>query len=683
MRPGIEITPVPTGLHVPAANGPAPLRGLFSLRQGIGRRLLVFILLFSSFVTLLLTAIQLYLDYHRDVRSISERFVEIEQSYLNSIAGSLWDVDAEQLRTQLEGIRRLPDIQAVEVRETVGNVRNPLRVTVGEPQDRAVLSRQVPVIYQDRDKAREIGILYIEATLEEVYARLWEKGLVILASQGIKTFLVSFFILFVVHRLVTRHLVSLAGYAGRYDFFSDPDEYRLERKRPQRPDELDQVVSSFNAMCRNLNIAYKNLNAANQDLESRVEERTRDLVQEITEREAAEAALRFSEKRFRDIAETVTDLLWETDGDLCISLVSGHVHLIGLAPGEQMAGAPMANLLNSAHGFDPNPEWENAVVAWHMDRQPFRNEEFEFGRDGETSLVISVSGLPIRDKDGEFRGFRGSIRDITDRKRAEALVRESNELLEQRVRARTLELTSAMEEAEIANRSKTEFLNNMSHELRTPLNAVIGFSEMMQNEVLGPLENPQYKAYAGDIHASGKYLLDIINEILDVSRVETGQLTLELSDVASGDLVERCCTMMRDKADTAGVALDFEAPEGAPRMRIDERRFMQIVLNLLSNAIKFTPAGGTVAVSIRAQAEGAMLVVRDSGIGIPSDRQEEVFKPFARLGSSLIAKHEGVGLGLSIVKSLVEQHGASLSLSSLEGQGTEIRILFPADSIIG
>ena len=652
------------------------------LGRGIGRRLLILILLFSSLVTLVLTGVQLYFDYKRDVASISDRFVEIEQSVMLSIAGSLWDVDIEQLELQMEGILRLPDIQAVEVRETVSDVRKPLVLLVGSRQDEAVLSHQIPVVYLDRGKQRVIGTLYIEATLREVYARLWEKTLVILASQGIKTFLVSLFILFAVHWLVTRHLRGVARFASEFDVREKREEYRLDRTAPKKPDELDQVVHSFNQMCGNLTKAYTDLNAINEELEERVEERTRNLKEEVLERQSAEEAVRFSEKRFRDIAETVTDLFWETDGELRITLVSGHFHLIGMPVGNALVGLGLSSLIGQKAGFDPNPTWQEAVSDWQKSRAAFKSEEFQFLKRGEVALVVSISGVPIWDEGGMFKGFRGSIRDITHRRRAEAMIRESNELLEQRVLARTIELSNAKEEAEIANRSKTEFLNNMSHELRTPLNAVIGFSDMMRKEILGPVGNAQYRSYADDIYDSGNYLMGIISDILDVSKIEAGKLNLDIDTVCVGEAVEKCCSMMRERAVDGGVELQA-SPDLMPiHLKVDERRFMQVVINLVANAIKFTPKGGQVSVSAaRRSDEWLVILVADTGIGIPREKQIDVFNPFARVESSMIREHEGVGLGLSIVKSLVEQHGGEITLKSEEGEGTTIAISFPPECI--
>ncbi len=651
--------------------------------RGIGRRLLLAILLFSSLITLILTAAQLYLDYRRDVDSISDRLVEIERSYLNSIAGSLWNVDTEQLEIQLSGIVRLPDIQTVEVQETVSEVKKPLLVTVGERLEGNTISWSLPIVYNDRNTARTIGTLYIEATLEGVYNRLWEKTLVILGTQAIKTFLVSFFILYVVHHLITRHLVSLASFASNYSLIGQSPVFRLKRRASSRPDELDRVVSAFNAMCQNLGIAYKNLNTANIHLEARVQERTHNLQQEITERVAAEQALKFSEKRFRDIAETVTDLFWETDENLSITFISGHFHLIGINAAEYLIGEPLANLITTDNKNTEQGSWENDIELRRQKQTPFRNSEYHCLQNNGEILAVSISGIPTFDQEKKFTGYRGSVRDISDRRKAEILTHEAKETLERRVKERTKELSTAKEEAELANRSKTDFLNNMSHELRTPLNAVIGFAQMMQHEIMGPLENPHYKSYASDINASGLYLLGIISDILDVSKIESGHMALEIETVHLGAIVEKSISMMQDRADKAEVSLNVTPEVAHYYIKADERRFMQIIINLVSNAIKFTQKNGKITVSATREATGGLiLAVADSGIGIPDDQQKGIFKPFTRVESSMVCEHEGVGLGLSIVKALVEQHNGQITLKSQESEGTTIFIHLPVSIVV-
>lgn len=244
-----------------------------SLRRGIALRLLVYILLFSSAVTLVSTAVQLLVDYRRDIEAIEVRLDQVRSTSLASLAGSLWHMDADQLRLQLEGMMRLPDMQALEVRETHSGGAEPLVVTVGARSEHAVMAREFPLTYVDRGQVRGIGTLYVEVTLTEVYHRLLVTGLVILASQGVKTFLVSMFTLFIVWRLVTRHLVDIAGFLDAYDVRRPTPALKLGRRRRSGEDELDRVVAAFNSMCISLERAYADLREANVELERDIEAR--------------------------------------------------------------------------------------------------------------------------------------------------------------------------------------------------------------------------------------------------------------------------------------------------------------------------------------------------------------------------------------------------------------------------
>ncbi|MGE5477326.1 MAG: sensor histidine kinase [Bacteroidales bacterium] len=251
---------------------PPPSRTI-SLRRGIAFRLLVYILLFSSAVTLVSTAVQLLLDYQRDVEAIEIRLDEVRTSSLGSLAGSLWHMDADQLRLQLEGMMRLPDMQALEVREVYSGVAEPLVVGVGQRSEHAVIAREFPITYVDRGVSRTIGTLYVEVTLAQVYHRLYVTALVILVSQGVKTFLVSLFTLFIVWRLVTRHLVDIAGFLDAYDVRRPAAAMRLGRRGRKGEDELDRVVAAFNGMCISLERAYADLRDANMELERDIEAR--------------------------------------------------------------------------------------------------------------------------------------------------------------------------------------------------------------------------------------------------------------------------------------------------------------------------------------------------------------------------------------------------------------------------
>ncbi len=251
-------------------------------------------------------------------------------------------------------------------------------------------------------------------------------------------------------------------------------------------------------------------------------------------------------------------------------------------------------------------------------------------------------------------------------------------------RARAEEaMRAAKEHAEYASRSKSEFLANMSHELRTPLNAIIGFSELMARETFGSLGNDKYRDYARDINESGAHLLSLINDILDLAKIEARKLKLDEKPVDLGAAVSSCLRLVKERAKEHKVRLVNRVDPGLASLRADERAVKQIVLNLLSNAVKFTPEGGRITVEAGIDGDALRLAVRDTGIGIAADDIPKIMEPFRQVDGSLARTYEGTGLGLPLVKSLVELHGGTLTLESEVGVGTVATARFPASRIVG
>jgi signal transduction histidine kinase len=256
------------------------------------------------------------------------------------------------------------------------------------------------------------------------------------------------------------------------------------------------------------------------------------------------------------------------------------------------------------------------------------------------------------------------------------------DLLRDRERAYE-ELRVAKEEAEAANHAKSGFLATMSHELRTPLNAIIGFSEMMLREVLGALGNDQYRTYVGDIHASGTHLLQIINDILDLSKAEAGKIDLAEEIFDLRDVMRSVSQLTVGRARAADLTQSSELPDDLPPLYGDERKTKQVLLNLITNSVKFTPPGGSIEVTASwAVDKGIAITVSDTGIGIPAADLERVIKPFEQVDSSLSRQHEGTGLGLPLVKAIMELHGGSLELKSELGVGTQATVIFPPQRVL-
>jgi PAS domain S-box-containing protein len=378
-----------------------------------------------------------------------------------------------------------------------------------------------------------------------------------------------------------------------------------------------------------------------------------------TKLKATATALVQATTRLDDTTRLVSDWVWETNRTLVLNFVSPRVHdALGYHPRE-IIGRSLNDI--------PVEKTPKLLALARSDRHaPFRDIEITVKhRNGET-LLFRLNGLPVYCPDsGDFMGYRGTAENVTAlRQREDALI-------------------SAKESAELANRAKTEFLANMSHELRTPLNAVIGFSEIMESELLGPLGSTQYKSYAADIHESAQHLLTLINDILDVAKIEAGAHELRDEVVDPFDVISAVERLVAERAKRADLNLTVDLPVQLPRLRADERKLKQVLLNLMSNAIKFTPAHGHVALSARLDRDGSFVFeVSDSGIGIAAEDIPRAFAPFEQVDSRLSRQFEGTGLGLPLSDGFVKLHGGRLDLDSRPGIGTKAVVRLPAERVL-
>ena len=380
---------------------------------------------------------------------------------------------------------------------------------------------------------------------------------------------------------------------------------------------------------------------------------------DLTEQVDARNALAHSQMRFRNFAESASDRFWETDEQHRFTYVSDPGGENLMPRGDEILGKTrwsIAGVIPEAQEY-----WRDHLADLDAHRS-FRNFVFPVRRPDGRIMHFSVSGNPIFDGDRIFKGYRGTARDITAEVEA----------------VRTIE--SAKDEADKANRAKTEFLANLSHELRTPLAAITGFSELLANEMFGPIGNPRYQQYAKDIFASGMHLVALINDILDASLIETGKVTINDEIVDVRELVGDCKRMSAEQATRNDITLSSSVADNVGRVRADSIRLTQILLNLLTNAIKFTPVKGKVKLRVEADAEnGVCFVVDDTGIGISRADISRVVEPFVQVGNIEVRGPEGTGLGLTIAKSLAELHGGDLTIESELGVGTTITVRLPSE----
>ena len=387
---------------------------------------------------------------------------------------------------------------------------------------------------------------------------------------------------------------------------------------------------------------------------------------DVTEQRGAQARLRAAETRLFDALRSMSDafVVWDPL-DRLVLWNSRFEDFFGFRPG---------NL---------HPGLDRATVDYHAQAAV-----------EDTSAMDEGSVTEIKLKDGRWLryienatedGGRVSIAtDVTEIRQREELVLQNNEVLEhqydtlRKTQTQLLNLARNYERekirAEEANQSKSEFLANMSHELRTPLNAINGFSDIMQKEMFGPLGDPRYKEYVNDILFSGKHLLSLINDILDMSKIEAGKMTLNTDTVSVSSLVEQVVRIVRGRAEENRLRLIY-TPTPSDPIEADPRAVKQVLLNLISNAIKFTPEGGIVRVDLETKQTGVIVRVSDSGMGISEDDLKRLAQPFEQASNN--KSGEGTGLGLALSKSLIELHGGNFHIASELGKGTTITFTLP------
>jgi two-component system, cell cycle sensor histidine kinase PleC len=274
-------------------------------------------------------------------------------------------------------------------------------------------------------------------------------------------------------------------------------------------------------------------------------------------------------------------------------------------------------------------------------------------------------------------------RQLQETARERILFRAQKDMLIEELQQERDRAQAERSKAEAANKAKSSFLANMSHELRTPLNAILGFSEVLEREMFGPLQNETYKDYAGDIHTSGRHLLGLINDILDLSRIEAGRRDMVEEPVVLRDVAEHAVKMVQSRVTEKNMSVEIAVSQGLPKLFADKRCVSQIAINLLTNAVKFTARNGKVKISSRVEADGRLaLIISDNGPGIPKQEQRAALANFARGAHATKQAIEGAGLGLPIVNGLMEVHGGTMEINSEQGRGTDVICRFPAARVL-
>jgi PAS domain S-box-containing protein len=582
------------------------------IKRGIARRLILAMVLFSTLITLVVTAIQLYRDYNRDLQLIDSQLKQIQDIHIRSIAGSLWLVDEKSMQTLVDGILQLPDILYLEVSDG-----ERIWASAGDKQTEKMILREYPLIYQHLGQEQPIGSVTVVATLERVYQRLIDKTVDILVSNAIRTFLVVGFMLLVFYFLVTRHLIDIAGFVRSHDLEQEGEPLRLDRKpgRQNRPDELDLVVDELNLMRDSLQQSFASLK------QSEVKYRELyDIMAQGVVQQDAEGKIVSANKAACDIlglsldqmqGKTSLDPGWKTIYE----------------DGREFPGAyhPAIKALRSGKSVD-----DIVMGIFHPQEQQYR--------------WIIVSAKP-RFLPGESKayGVFSTFTDISERKWAS----EERETL--------------FGELEIKNRELERFTYTISHELKTPLVSISGFSGILANDIEAG-DKGKLNSHLQHITSAVATMSILLDELLELSRV--GRIINTPETISIRELILDVTRMVEHQ--TAKRGLKIEIAPGMPDAFGDKIRLREVLQNLIENAIKFSVdrPDARVKVGWRNEEPDPVYYVQDNGCGIDPAYHDKIFGLFERLDPQI----EGTGVGLALVRRIMEDHGGRVWVES-DGAG--------------
>ena len=385
------------------------------------------------------------------------------------------------------------------------------------------------------------------------------------------------------------------------------------------------------------------------------------LVAQVTRQQAVLERLAQSERKYRAIYETAMEGMFTID--IAGRFLSANPALLTMLRYDSVEQL-RAEVEDATMSFYVDQGNRDSITQALLSQEEVGSVPVELRRRDGDRFWVAISARIIRNAEGRAIAFQGSVRDITQWRRDR------------------LAMEQALNAAEMANRAKSEFLANMTHELRTPLNAVIGFSEIIATEAMGPIGQPAYREYAHDIHDSGQMLLTLINDILDLSKIQAGKKELSEKLVDVPRLIRSSLRLVAERADKGGVLLETEMEAELPPVRADDVALKQILNNLLTNAVKFTPNGGKVTCGARLETDGSLaLYVRDTGIGMRQEDMVTAMEPFRQIEGGHARNAGGVGLGLPLVLALARLHGGDARLESRLEVGTLVTVTLPPNRV--
>ena len=599
-------------------------------KHGIAYRLVLYILLFSSLITLLGTILQLYVDYRKDIQSIEKGIIQIEASHLQSLINSLWNFDIDQLKVQMEGILQLPGMRYLAIEYEDG-----MSISVGIPQEVNIVSRQFDMIYKEiPGEEYHLGNLEVVFSLDGVYRRLFDRILIILGTQTIKTFLVSAFILIIFHFLVTRHLISLAKYTQQLDTDSldFPFHFTRKAKKNGETDELDQVANALD----NMRIKLKN----------------------------SYSELKVNELRIRSIFDTAAEAIFTIDSRGIIESFNPAAENLFLYKADEVKGNAIKMLIPSPQK-GKHDEYIAEYLRTGKSKVMGTGREVSGQRKDGTIFPMYIAVSEIRLGGNPF--FTGIAHDLSEQKQKEEQIKNHSILLEKAVQNKTKEMELITERLIRQEKLATigQISSSIAHELRNPLGAIKQAVFYLKRKIDPSLskEREFLLLIEDEINSSNK----VITNLLGMTRIkEIHQERFELRNVVL-EAANRCG--LEEKK----MKLFIDLKNEPFWIWADRLQIRQVLINVITNAVKASPPGGKIFVIGRSLTEENQfeIQVRDNGCGIAPGDIDRVFEPL------YTNRQKGTGLGLSICKQIMEKHGGGISLSSKPEEGTNVSIILP------
>ena len=615
--------------------------------RGLASHLILYILIFSSFITLLGTALQLHLDYSRDVNRLENRLGQIEAGYLESIVNSVWVTDDELLRIQLEGILRLPDIRYVEVLP----LHRP-RLALGTLPLNNVIQRRLPLSRIYKEQEIQLGTLRIVAGLQGVYDRLWQRALVILLTQAVQTFLIAAFIFFLFYYLVGRHINLMAAYTRSLDpeLLDTPLTLRKKSGAKTSPDELDQLVFSINQMRVNLKKTFNDLQAVNSRL-----------AEEIKERAETAKALEASESRYRLLVNSIHEVFWIMTPDFN--------EVIFISPAyEEIWGLPCESLYQRPLSWiEAIVEEDRPAITALLDRLrreasfPARLQfpDYRVSRPDGTERWIQARAFPVFDEHGKLWRIAGICEDVTSRKLMEERLRQSQKM-----------------------EAIGTLAGGIAHDFNNILFPLMGYTEMALEALQG---HETERKYLMEVLAAANRAKELVQQILAFSR----KAVQERRPLLLQPVIQEALKLMRATL-PATIEIRQDITAAGEVILGDPGQMHQVLINLCTNAFHaMRQTGGILEVKLAAMEIGAdpaaaaapelapgkylKLTVSDTGHGMDRQISARIFEPYFTTKS----QGDGTGLGLSVVHGIVRRHGGQITVYSEPGQGTVFNVYLP------